>query len=127
MSGGSIDSQFELIAPPALTEALLIGFTRMGILHNLVRLSFGRPPEKAGGGVRDWIEVDHFRIGESDPIDGQEVVPLQFSLTTAGQSTALATLWVDRESELPVQREQTVKFPNGPMVVTERYSKVEIV
>lgn len=47
---------FELLAEPALVEALIIGFTRMGILHNLARLSSGalpeRQPEESGNGSR---------------------------------------------------------------------------
>ena len=47
MRGRSDNDLFELPSEPALGEALKIGFTRIGILHNLARLSFGPAPEKA--------------------------------------------------------------------------------
>jgi len=61
---------FDEPVPPEVREALVIGLTRMGILHNLARLVAGVPPDRASGGVRDWVEgreiawADSVEVGE---------------------------------------------------------------
>jgi hypothetical protein len=57
MEGGNAVRRFHADAPAGLTEALVLGFTRMGILHNLARLTRGAAPDHADGGVREWVEV----------------------------------------------------------------------
>jgi hypothetical protein len=49
------------------------------------------------------------------------LLALRFAIHVSGQRAAEATLWVHAETGWPVQREQTVAFPTGRMVVTERY------
>jgi len=105
--------------PGELREALLIGFTRMGILHNLARLSGAAPPDHADGGVRQWVTADSIGM---DPADSASV---SFRLTVAGQASGHASLRID-EAGLPVIRHQTVQFPSGEMRVEERYSAVRI-
>lgn len=105
--------------PDHLKEALVIGFTRMGILHNLARLTSGREPDHANGGVRDWVTVGAFgrRARPSDA--------LVFQVTVAGRPAGSASLEIDASGR-PVLRRQTVKFPSGEMRVTERYAAVTI-
>ena len=105
--------------PPHLKEALLIGLTRMGILHNLARLTSASAPDHADGGVREWVTVGSFAAEASDP----DV--LSFDLTVAGQPAGSASLAVDSQGRLLVRR-QTVLFPSGEMRVVERYSAVTI-
>jgi hypothetical protein len=126
MSGGSTREHFELPADPALVEALIIGFTRMGILHNLARLSFGASPEGAAGGIREWIEVGDFRLGGKEELTGGMAIPVSFSIFTNGQRSSEATLWISDKSGLPVLRSQTVQFSDGPMHVTEKYAELWI-
>lgn len=105
--------------PAALGEALLIGLTRMGILHNLARLSAAAPPDHAEGGVRDWVRVHGFRA--SDEIPGG----VAFDLVVDGTDSGSATLVFDAEGR-PVERRQVVHFPQGDMHVTESYADVVI-
>lgn len=126
MRGGSADNLFELPAEPVLAEALKIGLTRMGVLHNLARLSFGLASEKAAGGVKEWVEGGDYRLGESNESKDEEAAPVNFSITTNRQRSSVATLWISRESGLPVLREQTVQFPDGPMYITEKYLTFEL-
>ena len=105
--------------PAALREALLVGFTRMGILHNLARLTGSLPPDQADGGVHDWVLVDSFA---QDPIESGAIT---FDLSLAGQRVGSAWILTD-ESGRPVRRLQTVRFPAGEMRVVERYSNVII-
>jgi hypothetical protein len=103
--------------PASLKEALVIGVTRMGILHNLARLTGGAAPDHAEGGVRDWVTVGTFVL---------DAGALAFDLTVAGQPAGSATLEIDSNGR-PILRRQTVEFPAGQMRVVERYSAFTIV
>lgn len=103
--------------PDALDEAVLVGLTRMGLLHNLARLTTGRRPDHAEqGGVREWVTVDEFAEAQ----DG-----IAFALTVAGQPAGTAVLTLDAAG-LPARREQRVAFPEGEMRVIEHYRSVAV-
>ena len=124
MSGGSGQQTFSSDQPDALHESLIIGITRMGLLHNLARLTGGAPPDRADGGVREWVEVQDVAIDTSNetPVGGE---PLMFNIHVSGNVVADATLFVDQSSGMPVRRRQTVNFPGGSMDVVEEYEFVE--
>ena len=110
--------------PPALRDALAIGFTRMGILHNLARLSGAAAPDHADGGVDEWVVV-----AEGNPLDGDlaeidDEAAVYLDITVAGQPSGSFALQFD--GALPEVRRQVVEFPQGIMIVTERYRVVEI-
>ncbi len=111
---GHVAQQKMAPLPAHLREAMLIGFTRMGLLHNLAMLSAGAAPDHADGGVTSWVIVDN--------VSDEEGVGLQFEISVAGAPAGAATLQI--EEGLPVTRRQTVQFPNGEMRVVERYSEV---
>jgi hypothetical protein len=98
--------------PPHLREALLIGMTRMGLLHNLAMLSGGAPPDRADGGVREWTTVSSV---------AEDADALTFDLTVSGEPAGVVRLQLDADG-LPAQRWQTVMFPEGEMRVIERYT-----
>jgi hypothetical protein len=102
--------------PAYLNEALVIGLTRMGILHNLARLTGGTAPDHAGGGIRDWVTVGAV-TADADTI--------AFDLTVAGEPAGSAALQIDSGGR-PVLRRQTVEFSTGQMRVVERYSAFTI-
>ena len=104
-------------SPPALVEALVVGFTRMGILHNLARLSAGQIPDRADGGVRDFVQVSGFAREENSGQQGQLV---RFALRVNGQPSGEASLLI-ADDGVPLQRTQRVAFPQGEMRVFERY------
>ncbi len=95
-------------APSALAEALVIGFTRMGILHNLARLTAGQIPDQAEGGVRDFVQVSGFGLEENSGQEGQLV---RFALTVNGQPSGDASLLIGDDGATPLQRTQRVAFP----------------
>ena len=105
--------------PPHLREAVLIGLTRMGILHNLAILTVPRAPDRAEGGVRDWVTVGSLTLGLSEP----DV--LAFDITVAGRQAGSALLELDTRGR-PVSRRQVVQFPGGEMQVVERYTEFSI-
>lgn len=121
MEGGSGERTFRGGAPPALREALVIGLTRMGLLHNLARLSAGSPPDHAEGGVSEWVRVGEVKGDDAPGLLDAGLVELGFPIFVSGKRSAEATLWMDLASGLPLRREQVVRFPNGEMRVVEEY------
>ena len=107
------------VPPPELREAVLIGLTRMGILHNLARLMANELPDHADGGVTDWVVADSFAV---DP--GRDAA-VSFDLFVAGRPSGSATLEIS-PAGLPLERHQTVNFPSGVMRVVETYSDVTV-
>lgn len=103
-----------LPCPPALAESLVVGLTRMGILHNVARLHDDQMPDHAAGGARDWARTTGHRLAD----DGDSLV---FALVVAGEPSGEATLSFDAGG-LPTRREQVVRFPQGEMRVVETYT-----
>lgn len=108
----------ETATPPSLREALVIGLTRMGILHNLARLTGLAPPDHADGGVREWVEVVDLRLGEGGGVG--------FDIHVAGQRSGSANLFLAPGTSLPGERGQTVEFPDGTMEVRELYDGISL-
>lgn len=108
--------------PPALREAVVLGLVRMGLLHNLARLTVADLPDHAEGGVAEWIETHSATWGPVAQIEGVEARALRFALRVAGTEAADVTLWLDAATGLPVRRDQTTDFPGGTMTVVERYT-----
>lgn len=109
-------------APPFLNEAILIGFTRMGHLHNLAVLSEGAPPDHAEGGVKDWVQVVNFASVDSIPAPDPAWVTVAFDILVGGRNAAHGVLWLDPVTGLPAARDQVVRFPGGEMRARERYA-----
>lgn len=100
---------------PFLATAVLIGLSRMGVLHNLARLVAGKAPDGADGSVRDWVEARNIAFAG----DGPDAI--RFDIFVSDTRSGYATIEVDPKTGLPVRREQTVEFPSGAMTVVETY------
>ena len=132
LRGGHVESgpRFELPQPREVRDALVIGMSRMGLLHNVARLIGGRPPDRAEGGVREWVVADDV-AGTGEVVvktvqdSAPTLSPLTFSLVVAGTDSGRATLWTDAQSGAPVERHQIVQFPEGEMRVLEVYTPME--
>lgn len=105
-------------APPFLGEAMLVGLTRMGVLHTLARLSTGLLPDHADGGVRDWATLGAVVAGNGPGT-------IAFTTIVDGALAGAATLRLD-DGGLLVTREQTVPFADGEMRVVETYSQMVV-
>lgn len=103
--------------PVEIKPALLIGFVRMGILHNLARLTAGAPPDHAAGGVEEWVVLDNYVNDPDRNASG-------FEIFVAGQHAGSASLIFDDQGL--IRREQTVEFPGGSMSVREEYTALQI-
>ncbi len=125
MVGGSQQEHFDEPLAPALHEALVVGLTRMGILHNLARLVGGVPPDRAGGGVQAWVEVRAHAWRDPELPDAIRGIPevargIAFEIWVEGQPAGEAVLWLRADQGL-WGRDQVVRFPGGEMTVRERY------
>jgi hypothetical protein len=108
-------------------RALLIGLTRMGLLHNLARLAGALGPDHAQGGVEQWLTLDSFRpvtYAQGGELEG--LMSFGFDLVVAGAPSASARLWLDPATGLPRRRQQTVRFPQGEMTVIEDYTRFDV-
>jgi hypothetical protein len=112
--------------PPALIEAVVIGLTRQGLLHNLAVLTGGLPPDHADGGAAEWLGYVGPQLGPPEVFGSGEARPLEYQMTVEGQLVGHATLWLDGQS-LPIEKQVVVNFPEGQMQVTERYTSFVIV
>ena len=110
----------ELPAPPALGEAVVLGWTRMGFLHNLAQLSDGFFIDHADGGVRDWAQAVDVVRGVAGA--GSAGRPFVYGLTVSGTPAGDAVLYTDPASGRPLERRLVVHFPAGDMTVRETYS-----
>jgi hypothetical protein len=98
----------ETARPPHLKEALILGLTRMGILHNLAVLTEGGAPDHSDVGVEPWLRVE---VNDADPY--------ALAILVDGQKMADAELQVSGDTLL--WRAQTVAFAEGEMRVRESY------
>lgn len=116
LTGGNGTAVIDTETPPNLREAVVLGLTRMGILHNLARLVAGSPPDHAVEGIGEWIIPSDVTSSETAGYD------IAFDLLVSGTKTAHVDLAVSDKSGLPLRRLQIVEFPGGTMEVTETYS-----
>lgn len=107
--------------PEHLREALLLGMTRMGLLHNLARLAAGKAPDHADGGVRDWVKASNVKLAPPMAADEPVGKILGFDIEVAGEPSGHARLTLDSPHGLPTLRLQEVNFESGVMQVTEQY------
>jgi hypothetical protein len=110
--------------PPAskLREAVVLGLVRMGLLHNLATLTMDRPIDKVDGGFADWVKPLAPSDGHSDVIKGVACRRVDFHIDVEGRDMGEASLCIADATGLPVQRKQTVHFPQGDMTVVESFT-----
>lgn len=112
------------VPPATWADGLLIGATRMGVLHNWAKLFASQDPDTGHGDVRTWVEVTDVAWQDGDPASRA----LTFGIVVAGVPSGEATLELDARG-LPARRAQTVRFGDAPdevMHVIERYLQVVV-
>jgi hypothetical protein len=115
LSGGPMGTVVQA-RPVEFDDALLVGVVRMGVLHNIAKLSASQPPRyriaplrrppgsrHAVCRTRDWVNLGQF---------ANQSNALSFALNVAGEPAGTATLSLDARN-LRAQREQRVVFPEG--------------
>jgi hypothetical protein len=111
--------------PAALEEAVVVGFVRQGLLHNLALMVAGVPPEHGGGGIGEWLRAVEVQLGPEEVFGGERARPLEFQIEVNGANVGEATVWL-REDGLPLERRQVVRLEGGEMGVVERYQGVRL-
>jgi hypothetical protein len=120
MQGGRVEGGRFDAKGPFVWESMLLGMTRLGVLHNQARFSGGEIPDHADVGVGEWLLVQNVRWSERAAERDNAWGALQFDIQVEGTHVAVATLWLDDDG-LPLFREQTVFFEGGSMVASESY------
>lgn len=100
--------------PTKLVEAIVLGFMRQGLLHNLAMATGGKPPSFGDGGFDDWMRTVEHRVGAEGVVE--------FDIEVQAEKIGYSTLQLNADG-LPIERKQTVEFPEGQMRVVERYTK----
>ncbi|MCA1828071.1 MAG: hypothetical protein ABR567_02600 [Myxococcales bacterium] len=109
--GTPFERDFDERTTPDLRDGLVIGLSRMGLLHNVVNLSQGNGIDHASGGAREWLEPVNFRRVKGG---------VAYRLRVNGKETSAVTLLIDSKQR-PKKRTMVVHFPGGDMRVTETY------
>lgn len=102
-----------------MREAVQLGFVRVGLWHNLMRLSRGLQPEHHEGGIKKWTDVGNIRFASSTR---QGLTGLTFDVFIEGANVGTATLWIDDATKTPVKREQTLTLDGKKIQTVEDYS-----
>jgi hypothetical protein len=126
VAGLGAGEALESAAGSDLFAGQVVGFTRMGWMHNAARIAGGDVPEGVDGAVRDWVEARNVRFGDEFELNGVPARPLLFDVAVDGAIRAQAVLWVGLERGLPLMRLQRVQLPGGEMRVTEFYEQLEL-
>ena len=109
------------IQSPVWADAVLIGITRMGALHNLARILETQDPDHGNGDVRTWVEVDQIVWKGDEP----KTQTLEFDIIVSGIPSAEGELTLDTRG-LPLRRDQLVSFDGVAMRVVEHYDHFEL-
>lgn len=110
--GTPFQRDFDQPTTPALRDAVVLGMTRMGLLHNVVNLAQGNGIDRADGTVRDWLSAAMFRRVKGG---------VAYTVLIDGKNAGFTTLLIDAKTKRPRKRTEVVHFPNGDMRVTETY------
>lgn len=107
--------------PGELNRAVVVGWVRMGFLHNVAMLFAGKGPDHADGGVATWVQTvrERWAPARVSPAANERVI--EFDLQVASQPAGRVSLTTDATTDLPAGRIQVVQFPEGEMRVVESY------
>lgn len=118
--GPSVSSHRDPPAPK-LREAVALGLVRMGLLHNLAKLSLDQPVDKAEGGFGEWVKPVAIKDGHSDNVHGQSCRRVDFDIEVGGKVMGDASVCIADATGLVLHRRQTVHFGAGDMTVSETF------
>ena len=126
MAGGARGKPFAMDAAPALREGMAVAFVRMGLLHQVVRLVSGLPPDYLDGAARRHLGVVGLTQRPGVDVRGVPTDEVSWELTVDGERGGDETLWLDHRTGLPVRRRVLVHFPEGDVDTGEEYDEVSL-
>jgi hypothetical protein len=104
---------------PALTDAVAVGLTRMGLLHNLARLVTDQSVDHAQGGAGGWVKAVDIKEGGPDSSGNEACHRVDFVIEVNGARSGETNVCLSDVTALPLQRRVTVHFDSGDMSVVE--------
>jgi hypothetical protein len=116
--GKDVDSTWEHPTTPELRDALLIGISRMGLMHNIVLFTRERPPANVEGHIREALTVHDFAKAPNGAIS--------YKLKAGNREMAEATIKINSKSHYPMTRKMTVHLDSGDMKVSETYQLTKL-
>jgi hypothetical protein len=111
--GKDVDSTWEHPTTPELRDAILIGMTRMGLLHNVVLFTRDRPPANVEGHVRESLIAHDFAKAPGGGI--------AYKLRVGNREMGEGVVKINSKSHYPMSRKLTAHLDNGDMRVSETY------
>lgn len=105
-------------------RAFLLGMTRAGLLHNLLRGAELAGPDHGDGGMQAWLSAESFRpvtFAQLGELAG--LASMGFEAVADGLPAASVQLWLDPDSGLPRRREHSLHLRQGEVQVVENYTR----
>ncbi|MEM7245358.1 MAG: hypothetical protein AAF533_08435 [Acidobacteriota bacterium] len=112
--------------PDFLRSGMIRAFLRLGAVHHVLVTQAHLPPDRITGRMAQEVIPREFTLGADEEIDGRNCWTISFDTVVQGRVSASATLWIDQQSLLPVQRTQQTYFEQGDHQVFERYATLDL-
>lgn len=110
--------------PPAahVREAMMQSLLRMGLMHNVARLTLDQPVDHAEGGFDDYVKAITVTDGGPDAAHGESCQRVNFALEVGGAMMGDGSVCISDMTGLPIARRTNAHFPQGDMTVTESFT-----
>jgi hypothetical protein len=116
--GQDVDKTWEHPTTPDLRDAILLGITRMGILHNLVLFTRDRPPANVEGHIRDALIPHDFAKAPGGGVS--------YKLRAGNREMGEGVIKINSKSHYPMSRKFTAHLDKGDMRVSEVYQLTKL-
>jgi hypothetical protein len=126
MEGGSSDKTFDFDTPPGLREGIVVSLVRMGITHQIAKLSTGEPPDFLDGHAQDRVQAVGPTREAGEPLHGAPTDRYGWLLYIDHERKGEEQVWFDASTGAPLQRRIVVHFPEGDMNVSEDYDELAV-
>jgi hypothetical protein len=111
--GQDVDKTYENPTTPELRDAILLGLTRMSLMHNLVLFTRDRPPANVEGHIRQALTPHDFAKAPGGGI--------AYKLRAGNREMGEGVIKFNSKSHLPMSRKFVFHLDNGDMKVSESY------
>lgn len=106
----------------ALAEALLLKLVRLGLMHDLSKLSADEPPDSVTGGVRQWVKAGSPRDAGTRKVGELSCEAVSYTVEITGQEAGSGELCIAEATSLPLAHTVSLHLGVGDVTSTETYS-----
>jgi len=123
LTGGTRAETFEAAPPEDFYSYFVMGYTRLGLSHLIMRLIANEPPLYPGSEEEEdvWAEITYISTGERRFVGNVEAFPFGMRYNVFGESMGEGRLWINVNSGLPFRREGSLRLEDGTVNVVEFY------